>query len=443
MAANDAASIIDVEPGEPTGGDAEELIAFLYDYPADLAIEIGFDKLTRLHNRWIHEMVFGEGDKTLQAHRGSYKTTCIGIAFALICVLFPYDRTIFLRKTDDDVAEVMRATAQILETPFFKSVVMTLYGVELTFKATQSSVTTNLKLGVSGAPQILGIGCGGSITGKHADRIFTDDIINVKDRVSAAERERIKLLYQELQNIRNRGGRIFNTGTPWHKDDAFQLMPNIERHDCYSTGLMTREEIQTVRQSMSPSLFAANYELKHIADEEAMFSEPGFFGDPKMLHDGIGHIDAAYGGADGTAFTAMMVRGNVIYMYVRRWAATHVDKCLAEILTLCRKLRIGTLFMEKNADKGYLAKKIRGKGHPARSYPETMNKYIKISTYLREAWPRIVFLDCDEFPLDADALNEIIDYNENAAHDDMPDSAASIVREYENRPQFKTFREGA
>ena len=113
-------------------------------------------------------------------------------------------------------------------------------------RSTQSEVSTNLRQGVSGASQLLGLGCGGSLTGKHADRIFTDDIINVKDRVSAAERNRIKLIYQELQNIRNRGGRIFNTGTPWHKDDAFQLMPNIVRYDCYSTGLITRDELAAI-----------------------------------------------------------------------------------------------------------------------------------------------------------------------------------------------------
>lgn len=419
-----------------------ELVSFLYRCPKDIAVAIGYDKLTPLHNAWIKDMVFGEGDKTLQAHRGSYKTTCICIAFAFICVLFPADRTIFLRKTDDDVAEVMRATAAILQTDYFKSIAMTLYGVELVVSNTYGWVTTNLKLGVSGAAQVVGLGCGGSLTGKHADRVFTDDIINVKDRVSAAERERIKLIYQELQNIRNRGGRIFNTGTPWHKDDAFQLMPNIETHDCYSTGLMTREEIQAVRASMSPSLFAANYELKHIADEEAMFSEPRFFSDPAMLRDGIGHIDAAYGGADGTAFSAIQMVDDSIYAFIRLWRGKHVDDCLGEIISLCKALRIGTIYNEKNSDKGYLNKAIRLKGHPSIGYSEDTNKFIKISTHLRSVWGNVQFLDCEAYPLDADALNQILDYNENAAHDDMPDSLASVIRQYKKKPQIKAFREG-
>lgn len=419
------------------------LIDLIYRCPRDIAVKLGYDKLTDLHNRWIRDMVFGTEDRTLQAHRGSFKTTCISIAFAFVIVLFPDERIIFLRKTDTDVAEVLAATSSILASGYFREIAMELYGTDLVLtKATQSEVSTNLKIGVSGASQLLGMGCGGSLTGKHADRVFTDDIINVKDRVSAAERERIKLIYQELQNIRNRGGRIFNTGTPWHKDDAFQLMPNIERYDCYSTGLISRDELAAIEKSMSVSLFAANYKLKHIADEEAMFSEPAYFSDPSELREGIGHIDAAYGGQDGTAFTALARRGDGWRAYIRLWPGRHVDDCLKEVLRLCRELRIGTIWCERNADKGYLRKRIIGMGHPCRGYAENTNKFIKISTYLKTEWPRVRLLDCDRYPLDAEAVNQVLDYNENAAHDDMPDSMASALREYQNQPGFKLFREG-
>ena len=419
-----------------------ELIDLVYDCPAEIAVKLGYDKLTKLHNDWIREMVFGTEDETIQAHRGSFKTTCLHISFAFILVLFPGERVIFMRKTDDDVAEVMTATANVLSSEWFRALVRMLYGTELVLtRATQSAVSTNLKQGVSGAPQLLGLGCGASLTGKHADKVFTDDIINLKDRVSAAERERIKLIYQELQNIRNRGGRIFNTGTPWHKDDAFQLMPNIRRWSCFETGLMTREEIERIRERMTPSLFAANYELKHIADEDAMFTNAQFFGDPAMLHDGIGHIDAGYGGEDYTAFTCIMERDGIWYAHIRMWHR-HVDDCLGEILKECKALRIGSIFCETNADKGYLRKSIIKKGHPCCAYTESENKYIKISTHLRSQWPNVRFLDCDGYPLDADALNQVLDYSENAAHDDMPDSLASAIRQWQIRPALKFFKGG-
>ena len=85
------------------------------------------------------------------------------------------------------------------------------------------------------------------MTGKHADIILTDDIVNLQDRISAVERKRICGVYQELQNIRNPGGRILNTGTPWHPDDAFRLMPPPEKYDCYQTGLLTKDAMAAHR----------------------------------------------------------------------------------------------------------------------------------------------------------------------------------------------------
>jgi len=58
-------------------------------------------------------------------------------------------------------------------------------------------------------------------------------------------------------------------------------------------------------------------------------------------------------------------------------------------------------------------------------YNENMNKYIKISTYLRKNWKNIVYLE----DTDPEYINEILDYTENAEYDDSPDSLASVLRQ--------------
>ena len=50
-------------------------------------------------------------------------------------------------------------------------------------------------------------------------------------------------------------------------------MPEPEKWDVYSTHILTDEEIQEKKDSMVASLFAANYELRHIAAEEVIFEE--------------------------------------------------------------------------------------------------------------------------------------------------------------------------
>ena len=294
------------------------------------------------------------------------------------------------------------------------------------------SITTNLMTSSRGSSQLLGAGIKTSLTGKHAKRVFTDDIVNVKDRISKPERDLIKLQYQELQNIRNRGGRIFNTGTKWHKQDAIEeLMPNAKIYDCYNTGLMTRDKIEEIRQSMTPSLFAANYELKHIADGDALFTNPVFTNDETKIFNGVCHIDASYGGEDGTALTILKDCGDKLVMFGKRWNK-HIDNCLDEILLLINNYKGGSIYCEDNGDKGYVAKEIRNKGHIAKTYHENMNKYIKISTYLKKWWNKIEWLE----DTDTEYINEILDYTENAEHDDSPDSAASIIRKIKGQGKW-------
>ena len=172
----------------------EQAVNFLKYNPYKFGHLVGFTKLTELHNRWIIDMVRGKEDKTLQAHRGSYKTTCVSIALALIIVLLPNLRTLFMRKTDTDIKEIVSQVKKILLSEQMRYFVKSIYGVNLELTvATANEISTNLTNDPRGTSQLVGIGMGSSITGKHFDRIFTDDIVNVADRASKAERDKTKI----------------------------------------------------------------------------------------------------------------------------------------------------------------------------------------------------------------------------------------------------------
>lgn len=406
----------------------EQIKNLLKNEPYKLGHFLGYKDLTELHNDWLEDWLYASEDSTIQAHRGSYKTTDLAVFLAVNALVHPRENVIFLRKTDTDVTEVIRLVVKIMKSGAYIEMCKALYGIPAkVLKDTASEIHTNLYKGKGGASQIVGMGINGSLTGKHADVIVTDDIINIKDRISKAEREHTKLIYQELQNVKNRGGRIINTGTPWHKDDAFSLMPNIKKYDCYSTGLMTDEQMLHLRSTMTPSLFSANYELKHIADENALFTNAQFTKELPM--DGIAHIDAGYGGEDATALTILCMRGGEFIVYGKKYQH-HVDDCINDILRLKAKYRAGTTWCEKNADKGYLAKELKNRGDLAQTYHERMNKHIKISTYLKENWGKVYFTE----DTDPEYIAEILDYNEHAPHDDCPDSLASAIRQMGKKP---------
>ena len=403
----------------------QQAVNFLKERPADFGRMLGFTKLGHIQNEWIKNMAYGREDHTLQGHRQSYKTTSLSIALALIIILLPNIRVLFMRKTDDDVKEIIKQVKNILTDKRTAYLVFIIYGVNLKLTVDNATeISTNLTTDIKGTSQLVGLGSGSSITGQHYDWIFTDDLVNIKDRTSRAERERTKIVYQELQNIKNKGGKIFNTGTPWHKDDAFTLMPEPEKWDYKRTGIFSKEEIEKIKSDLSPSLFAANYELRHIASEDVIFEDAITGEDPEKIKGAMySHIDAAYGGEDYTAFTIAKKVDGIYYVYGRLWQKA-VDDVTPQIISERQRYQVAKIACETNGDKGYLAKALREKGERVQTYAETTNKYIKIVTHLKGDWRNIRFVK----GTDPEYINQILDYNEYAEHDDAPDSLACIIR---------------
>lgn len=403
----------------------KQAIEFLRDQPVKYAHLLGFSKLTDIHNEWIREMMLGKQDYTLEAHRGSYKTTCVSIAIAEQMLLLPSLRTLFMRKTDDDVKEIINQIRKILEAPQTQVFSNAIYGIGLRLVVSNATeLSTNLVTDTKGTSQLVAISANSNLTGRHFDRIYDDDIINVKDRISRAEREHTKVVYQELRNVLNRGGKMVNTLTTWHKDDASNLMAEPNIYTWKDTGLISEAEIAEIKESMSPSLFAANYELRHIASEDVIFSDAVTDADESnVLNANFCHIDAAYGGEDYTAFTICKKHQGKYYVYGRLWHKA-VDEVTDQIIAERQRLLAGKIYCETNGDKGYLAKALREKGERVIAYSETMNKYIKIVTHLKADWKNVVFVK----GTDEEYIGQILDYNEYAEHDDAPDSLACMIR---------------
>lgn len=405
--------------------DGDRVIRALKERPDNYLRLMGFNRKSPIYREWMRLMVFGKDDETIQAFRGSGKTTCVSGSLALILILYPNLRSAFMRKTDTDVEEVMKQVRRMIMSEETQAISKAIWGVPVTLvESTNSKLTTNLTNDPRGSAQLMGMGINGSLTGKHFDVIFTDDIVNKKDRKSRAERENTKSVYMELQNLKNPGGRIVNTMTPWHVDDAGSLMPSPRKWD-YTTmpEIMTPEEIEHRRARMTPSLWAANYELRFIPSDDVIFTGPKTGAGIEKVFHGTCHVDAAYYGEDYTAFTAMAVHDGTFYVYGRMWRK-HVDDVMPEIMADYRRLMLGKLYTETNADKGYSAQRLKKMGASVVPYAEHENKHVKITTFGKEAWPDVVFVE----GTDPAYIDQICDYTEDADHDDAPDSLASLSR---------------
>ena len=169
------------------------------------------------------------------------------------------------------------------------------------------------------------------------------------------------------------------------------------------------------------------------ASEGALFTAyPQYTSNESLLYDGVAHIDAAYGGSDGSALTCARRDGDTIYMFGRLRNA-HIDTLMDFYSSEAKRLRCSPILLERNADKGFVGKELRRKGDIARLYDEHQNKFLKIATYLRKWWKNIVFLE----GTDKAYIQQIMAYTEQAEHDDAPDSAACICRYFDPRDSVK------
>ena len=165
------------------------------------------------------------------------------------------------------------------------------------------------------------------------------------------------------------------------------------------------------------------------AAEGALFTTyPEFTDDEELLYNGIAHVDASYGGSDYTAFTCGKRDGDKLYLYGKLWNR-HVDTVVDFIAQKTHDLRCSPIYMETNADKGYLGREFQRNGEQTRMYNEYQNKFFKIATFLRKWWPNIVFLE----GTDKAYISQILSYTEAAEHDDAPDSAACVCRILDRR----------
>lgn len=449
----------------------------------------GYDLLEPIHGEWIKQWILNPGRFRVlvhQAHRDSYKSASLRLACAIMAILFPLQTVLIIRKSEDAVKELTNGVSKILDTPLFHKFVSILHpdvkhkgGFKKTTD-TALSIDTNLNVSLSGEYQIRALGLGSPLTGKHSSIIVTDDIVVTADRESEAERRNTISKYQEMMNLlsNNKGfsdTRIINIGTPWHEEDAFQLMERglkdkteeqqeLERisqkdrteeqserirqlnmargkfvYNCYQTGLMTEKDIEWKKKVLNDdALFMANYMLSLVSDEECPFPRinnvgkynNSFFADAWEVYAAI---DAAYGGVDSCALGigAYEYDANEVVVYGRRWEKVSIDQNYIEIAEVMLKNNVQTLFMETNTDKGLMGEKFRDFGFNVIGYHESTNKHIKIVSTIRPYWrengdellPSVQFTSETE----ENYLSQIYDYKRGVKKDDAPDNLACLL----------------
>jgi hypothetical protein len=397
---------------------------------------MGFEKLNIWHTRWINYTWEANVPRALQAYRGGYKTTAIVLIGSIRWMLFhPNDRILLLRKKFNDAAEVVKAISRAMQTREVEELFKQAHGqYPKAIVNKEGNLTYSFKQTNSIEGNITGLGIEQGITGHHYDKIVCDDIITLRDRISRAERERtIEMVREVATNIIDPGKGSIWTGTPWHREDAWKEIrrfTRIARYPISKYNFIGEEAAAKKKRTTTPYLYSANYELELGADESLLFSEPVYGkGWNYTVKDVVGQLDTAFDGDHYCALTfAAPIRGtgeNTVYQAVGFVYSGNIKDWEAKIAQLCRKYRAKYLYVENNADKGASAERLANRGLRVKSYAESWNKHIKISTCLYDVWPNIEW----DPETEDEYMIQITEYKEGVEPDDAPDSAASLFRE--------------
>ena len=401
-------------------------------YPHLIGHMVGKKKLTAMHSAWIRSVWLPEHDTALQAHRGAYKTTALTEVGCVYDLLRNPDHRILLSRETWGVAnDTLQTIGQYMQNELVQELFRAFHGFyPETTTSREGRISFNFKKTSTKEGSIDAYGIETVPTGSHYDVFLPDDVVSIKDRFSRAKREKTLIAIQEIRsNILDPGAFTRATGTPWHKEDAWSVLPKPLKYDCYATGILTPDQIAEKKNTMTKAMFAANYELEHVNGDDLMFSEPVRGPWERSRRRLVAQLDAAYGGKDTTVLTIMGFRDDgKIQAWGRRWLGA-AESVKAQILSEMRTRGCFEGIMEDNSDRGFLAKilsEYTGRDSITfTTYHETQKKHVKINDYLGHHWHEIVWAD----DTDDEYLAQIVDYTEGAQPDDAPDSAAALLRQ--------------
>lgn len=411
---------------------------------------LGYNKLTPVHGEWIKLFIKQRRFDVLQAHRGSYKTTCGVVAMVLLFLMFPNMRLMIVRKNVQLASDVLKTIQKHFVTnDVVRLYVFSRWGLATAQTGTWSSERTlfSFKRKVTPEPSMIAAGVGASIVGAHFDRIWMDDITTIEDRYSAAERAWTIAYFNETENLIDPLGCRFLSGTPWHESDVFSTLPESlfegRRFPVGTVDLPPDElaEIMARQDRLPYAEWCCNYLLKHVADNETLGAFEGV--DNWDCQYCVAAIDPSFSDKTDTDATAVAIvgvdrNGKIIFTGMKFPKSISDKSTRIGILDfLARFTPIETVLESQLADSSVFfldAFKADESGYPVKNLwtikRQFKNKHERIAAAIIANKPdmRILNGTQQEFSLGVSR------YYKGVAHDDEADVLAMAIEHLATSP---------
>jgi predicted phage terminase large subunit-like protein len=317
----------------------------------DLARDVlGFDLIPESHRRWekyltahidfqhLRERTEGQIILLLEMPRESYKSTFFTVTGSIFALLNDPNLAILITSA---ATTNSRGWLSVIQKKMESEIFTSLFGsLKMPYEWRDSDITLSTRTKHRAEPSILCAGKDSTVTAKHFDIIFGDDLVNQNDRDSDAERTGTIKYIDDLVDLAAKPyGVIVFVGTTWHFNDAHQYIEKtlnpklreqgkreviIYKEPVYEDRVGGRvylfpelypasrcEEIRAKKSDLAN--FAANYLLKPLHPEKQIFKPEilkffNYRSDLPKVRKICVHIDPAGGSGKGD-YTALVVVG--------------------------------------------------------------------------------------------------------------------------------------
>jgi hypothetical protein len=286
---------------------------------------------------------------------------------------------------------------------------------------------------------------GGAITGESLDIGIIDDAVKGREQAES-ETIRNKIWEWFTDDFLTRfseGGALLGIGTRWHVDDPFgrirdryknikvlsfkAISEQDEKHrkanEALFPELKSLEYLQKMQSLLHPTSWNSLFQQNPILKTGNYFTHPNRAPWEKLI-EVRAWIDPGFDGDNRTALGILgKTRDGKTILKGFTWRKNIIN-LYPEIIQLLKDNKVGTVYVETNADQGRSCDDIQRLWPATQGRRSDKNKHIKILTRLVQYWGQIfVAEDCNpEF------LNRVMLYKEGV-DDDEADSLASLLDE--------------
>jgi hypothetical protein len=244
-------------------------------------------------HKWLCKILEEESDKMILIPRRHAKTFWVKVRIIQLILKNPNNIRIALySKTSNLVEAEMKSIVRMIQTPSL----MALFPEEIPdpgknmngWERVTANMLTVKRAGetVPQENQLEVYGAGATVTGKHFDEHFYDDILNEDDAHSPEGNRKTIEWYGYIQGVLEPGGSETVTGTPYHYADLYAY---IEQEQIYGKHIYKRPGIvngkpiysfytlkmhERLKKRMGPYLYSCQIMVNPIPSEDQLFPPP-------------------------------------------------------------------------------------------------------------------------------------------------------------------------